>query len=169
MRRYSKASDPVIQHAVGHGPQRGMMREAIKLLTDDTALWGVKADYKVPLLWPLPTVQMSMRKRDFWVCGSLAAIHMFALGMAPDPIAPWWILAIVYGDNTCMDLEFAFIEALDPDSAKILKPWFHFSCLDILATPAFEDPVFLLLVHYLGMIDVCSTSNLSLYTLKVCY
>ena len=79
---------------------------------------------------------------------------MFILGMAPDPITPWWILAVMHGHNACMDLEFAYIEAMDPESAKILKPWFNFSHSDTLEIPAYGDPVFILLVHYLGMVDV---------------
>jgi hypothetical protein len=78
---------------------------------------------------------------------------MGILGLAPDPISPWWILATIFGNKTCMDLDLNYIEALDPDSAKILKPWFGFLASDTLQV-ASTDPIYQLLVQYLELTDV---------------
>jgi hypothetical protein len=161
--RYARDTDPPSQHAIGHGPQRGILREGIKLLTSDRSFWGIREDYLVPLLWPLITMPVAARNRDFWVCGSWAALHMVILGLGPEPIAPWWILAAIYGIKS-MDLELDYIEALDPKSAQLLKPWYKFSAADTLQEVAINDPVYRLLIQYLEMTDV----RLPLVSVYVC-
>ena len=78
---------------------------------------------------------------------------MVILGLGPEPITPWWILAAIYGQKS-LDLELEYIHALDPVSAQPLSPWFNFSAADTLQTIAINDPVHHLLIQYLEMTDV---------------
>jgi hypothetical protein len=71
---------------------------------------------------------------------------MIHLGLAPDPVSPWWIYAAIFGQHGLPnDLES--IAVLDPASAVTLEPWFNFSASDVLGSTS--SPVGQLLVTYL--------------------
>jgi len=77
---------------------------------------------------------------------------MVHLGLAPDPITPWWIYVAVNGEGGLPD-DLGYIRALDPTSAAVLEPWFSFSPSDILGNDV-RCPIRQLLIIYLDLNDV---------------
>jgi hypothetical protein len=140
----------VFDAGYGDGPNRAVFRAGVRILVENSPQWGCRGNYYHPILFPLST---SPRQRDFWVAGTWCALHWIHLGLAPDPISPWWLCAIIHGrDGLPNDL--ATIRVLDPPSATILEPWFQFTASNILGTDI-QNPVRQLLITYLELNDVC--------------
>jgi hypothetical protein len=141
---------------MGLGPQRAVFRKGVQIILE-MPIWGRRGDHFHPVLFPLNS---SPRKKHFWVAGTWSALHMLHLGLAPDPITPWWFYAAVYGENGLPE-NLAYIRALDPTSATVLEPWFTFTHSDILGNDA-GSPIRQLLIVYLELNDVRSSAPPSL-------
>jgi hypothetical protein len=142
----------------GDGPNCAVFRRGVRLLVENSPQWGRRGDFYHPVLSPLIT---PARLRDFWVAGVWCAIHIIHLGLAPDPVSPWWLFAIVYGQDG-LPSDLTGIQALDPNSANILEPWFKFTESDTLDTRN-KGLIRQLLVTYLDLSDVRFVSHASNY------
>jgi hypothetical protein len=136
--------------AHGNGPKRAVLRAGVRALVQDTPRFGHQGDFFQPIFYSiLPTP----REKEFWVTGTWCALHLLHLGLMPDPITPWLIYAAVGGkDRFRFDLDY--IRALDPTSAKILKPWFEFDETGVLGENDPLNPIRQLLITYLNISDV---------------
>jgi hypothetical protein len=148
-------SGDLFEAGYGDGPNRSVLRTGIQLLVENSPHWGCRGASYHPLFSAFIT---PIQLREFWVAGVWCGIHIIHLGLAPDPITPWWLLAVVYGQEG-LPTNLSAIEALDPVSAKTLAPWFQFGESDILASEN-GRLVQQLLITYLEMHDVCFSSLL---------
>lgn len=134
----------------GNGPLRGLMRALVAEIVANDQYWvRMGSDYAVLQFTQL---QPLVRLRKLWADGTLAAIHIQTTLAGPDPISPWLLYAAMCSSDLAWDdLDYSFIESLDPDAAKTLQPWFLVNAGTIFAASDFTSPVSLLLNHYCNL------------------
>lgn len=113
---------------VGDGPIRAVLRAAVETLTADTSRWGRRGAFSAPLLYG-SNFSGADRSASFWAAGVLTAAHIIQTRRGPFPITPWLLRVAICGIES-LDrgrLDWSYINALDPDSAKVLRPWFSIS------------------------------------------
>ncbi|KAJ7501344.1 hypothetical protein B0H11DRAFT_2224696 [Mycena galericulata] len=81
--------------------------------------------YFRPQLYPMTDVHREDVISEFKVDGTWAALYIVQVGMGPDPLCPFLLLAATQHDRQWLgDLSLSYIFSLDPSAAKILAPWF---------------------------------------------
>ena len=55
--------------------------------------------------------------------GFLSLLHMVILHTAPDPISPWVLRYAIEGLMGACIIDHAFMQLIDPDLYKTLRPW----------------------------------------------
>ncbi|KAK7006525.1 hypothetical protein R3P38DRAFT_3213820 [Favolaschia claudopus] len=87
---------------------------------------------------------------DFYVDGRYAALFILRMEAAPMPISPFFIFAATQSERPSLrPLTFAFINTLDPDTARVLHPWFQIRHDTLVDDPT--HPAAVLLEHYLDL------------------
>jgi hypothetical protein len=99
-------------------------------------------------------VTSSERQDMHWVVGFWSAFHWISLKLTPDPITPWLLFAVVYGEAG-LPTDINYIRSLDPISAAILEPWFGFHAQDILPD-GLDGSLQQILMTYLEIHEVSS-------------
>ncbi|KAJ7699452.1 hypothetical protein B0H14DRAFT_3653008 [Mycena olivaceomarginata] len=75
---------------------------------------------------PIPDIPKPARTLAYMVDGTWAAMFLVSLGVGPDPICPFLILAATQNDRDWVgNLSLAYVNALDPSAAALLAPWFQ--------------------------------------------
>ncbi|KAJ7629554.1 hypothetical protein B0H17DRAFT_1340039 [Mycena rosella] len=132
-RKYNIYSDPADREigSNGNGVERSVLVAGLegRLGKDSNwvnARWARSSGmYSQPAFYPLADVRKLERMNAYTIDGTWAALFLVNLGVGPDPMCPFVILAATQPDRQWMaDLPLAYIEALDPSAASILAPWF---------------------------------------------
>lgn len=126
------------------------MRAVITEIVAGDRYWArTGSDYAVLHFTQLQPIA---RLRKLWADGTLAAIHIQTILAGPDPISPWLLYAAMCSSNSAWDdLDYGFIESLDPDAAKTLQPWFSVNAGTTFSPSDFTSPISLLLNHYCNL------------------
>ena len=149
-------SDHALQTAVGDGLHCAIFCNMVTIFLEGPKRWQKLGDYYIPCLLAIDDFKVPCCLALFWRDGAVAAIHMLCLGLGPDPLSPWWILAAIHGNYDVISLSKDYIHALDPTSEKLLFPWFCLLAKDTLPLHNYwQHPVTQLFIHYLNEHDVC--------------
>lgn len=152
-------SEHAPQTAFGDGPHHAIFHNMISIILEDHHCWQKLGDYYIPHLLAIDNFKVPSRISLFWRDGAVAAVHMLRLGLGPDPLSPWCILAAIHGNYDAIPLSEDYIFALDPTSARLLSPWFRFSAQDTLPSQGYwQHPVAQLFINYLNEHDVSSSA-----------
>ncbi|KAJ7624039.1 hypothetical protein DFH06DRAFT_1340068 [Mycena polygramma] len=138
-RKYNIYSDPA-DHDVGangQGPERSTYIAGLNARLADGSRWGWSSgSYSRPQFHPIPDMPKAARIQAYKVDGTWAALFLISLGIGPDPICPFLILAATQQNRDWIaNLTLAYIHALDPVAAADLAPWW-----DITADKVFKFP-----------------------------
>ncbi|KAJ6475689.1 hypothetical protein C8R47DRAFT_665113 [Mycena vitilis] len=138
-RKYNIYSDPghLDAGANGQGPERSTYVAGLNARLADGSRWGWSSgSYSRPQFHPIPDMPKTARIQAYKVDGTWAALFLISLGIGPDPICPFLILAATQQNrNWIGNLNLAYIYALDPVAAADLAPWW-----DITADKVFKFP-----------------------------
>lgn len=101
----------------------------------------------------MPNVVRKERVDAFRIDGAWAALFILNLGVGPDPLCPFLLIALTQPNNNWMGkLTLAYIHALDPSAARTLAPVFAMSADLILKLPGDSNhPGLLRVLMYLTM------------------
>ncbi|KAJ7894237.1 hypothetical protein B0H14DRAFT_2559368 [Mycena olivaceomarginata] len=117
--------------ATGPGPENSVYIRGLALRLSDKSRW-VKSGgvYFRPQFYGLP-----IRREDviasFKVDGTWAALYTIQVGLGPEPICPFLLLAATQHNGAWLrSLTLTYINALDPSAAKTLAPWFAINAGD---------------------------------------
>ncbi|KAJ7784842.1 hypothetical protein DFH07DRAFT_786132 [Mycena maculata] len=126
-RSFKIIAENPISSAQGHGVERSVYVKGLNLRVSDGLRWTPTSGmYSRPKFFGLPDVRREGTIRAFSIDGAWAALYMVTLGVGPDPICPFLLLAATCKDRHWVaDLSLEYIHALDPSAAKILAPWFE--------------------------------------------
>ncbi|KAJ6473104.1 hypothetical protein C8R45DRAFT_1163537 [Mycena sanguinolenta] len=130
--RLVRVSNPQTDAATGPGPENSVFVRGLGLRLSDQARW-VKSSgiYFRPQFYGLP-IHRDEVIASFKVDGTWAALYMIQIGLGPEPLCPFLLLAAAQRDNTWLrGLTLAYINALDPAAAKTLAPWFAIKAEDV--------------------------------------
>ncbi|KAJ6461889.1 hypothetical protein C8R47DRAFT_1158915 [Mycena vitilis] len=131
-RRYviANARDPS-HNASGDGPERAHYTAALRLRVSDPdrikeqSRWADSGAFFRPTFDEKPYHVGSTRCQEYFIDGRYAALCMVQLASAPLPMCPIFIYMATQPSRACLDdLSLPFIAALDPATARILRPWF---------------------------------------------
>ncbi|KAJ7884405.1 hypothetical protein B0H14DRAFT_3743597 [Mycena olivaceomarginata] len=113
--------------ANGQGPERAVYIAALNSRLQDGSRWTASSGfYFRPQFHPIPDIPKPARTLAYMVDGTWAAMFLVSLGVGPDPICPFLILAATQNDRDWVgNLSLAYINALDPSAAALLAPWFQ--------------------------------------------
>ncbi|KAJ7663193.1 hypothetical protein DFH06DRAFT_1128526 [Mycena polygramma] len=138
-RKYNIYSDPADHDAGanGQGPERSTYVAGLNARLADGSRWGWSSgSYSRPQFHPIPDMPKTARIQAYKVDGTWAALFLISLGIGPDPICPFLILAATQQNRDWIaNLTLAYIHALDPVAAADLAPWW-----DITAAKVFKFP-----------------------------
>ncbi|KAJ2985620.1 hypothetical protein NUW54_g10088 [Trametes sanguinea] len=108
--------------ALGAGPQQAILRAAVQKMTDEGALWTDAGAYKSLNFHGSKDGGLAKREAILKACGFLCHMHLAVLGVGPEPVSPFLLLAAIEG-RRALTVDRRFIEVLDPGAFKSLKPW----------------------------------------------
>ncbi|KAF7293108.1 Alternative cyclin Pcl12 [Mycena kentingensis (nom. inval.)] len=106
----------------GSGPRLAMYTHGLEFVHANTALWGSRGQYTVPVLFPA-SAPSANRQAEFWAAGRWAALSILHRKMAPLPVSPFFVLFVLLGREVFARLPIGLIRELDEDMAKRLEPW----------------------------------------------
>ncbi|KAF8197196.1 hypothetical protein K438DRAFT_1967442 [Mycena galopus ATCC 62051] len=140
--------------ATGPGPENSVFVRGLALRLSDKKRW-IKSGgvYFRPQFYGLP-IRRHEVIASFKVDGTWAALYMIQVGLGPEPICPFLLLAVTQRDSTWLcGLTLAYINALDPSAAKTLAPWFAINAGDIfdLSKEAGHPGIVLALTYVSGI------------------
>lgn len=116
----------------GHGPERGVLQQAIQMLTEDQTLWVASQDgsgWARPVFSPALSPEHELRWKT---TGTLLLLHLLTLGNGPEPVSPILLYLLLTAaslrgersllpSDTLISLESLY--QLDPGIADTLRPW----------------------------------------------
>ncbi|KAF7334855.1 hypothetical protein MSAN_02361800 [Mycena sanguinolenta] len=138
-RVYSDPDRPEHSGATGSGPEQAVYVKGLALRLGDTQRWAASSSsYMRPSFYGVTGVVRPARVLDFQIDGSWIALFLVSVGMGPDPLCPFFLLAISQKDRSWMEgLTLPYIHSLDPVAARTLAPWFSLKRTDVV-TPSLE-------------------------------
>ncbi|TFK60103.1 hypothetical protein BDN72DRAFT_864626 [Pluteus cervinus] len=136
--------------ATGNAPLRLVLQSSITKLTDievSGSFWSLSESYHTIDVFTEGICPMD-RKRTLWASGVLVAAFMYKFLLGAYPISPFLILVCMCKSMTVLQfLTFEDVEALDPEKATTLQPWFdNIKSLDsVVSATDVGDPFLVLL------------------------
>ncbi|KAJ7208187.1 hypothetical protein GGX14DRAFT_566911 [Mycena pura] len=155
-RKFNVYTDPNNRDsgANGEGPQRAVYVAGLNARLKDGSRWAPSSGfYYRPQLHSIPDLPKPARRMAFTLDGTWAAMFLIQLGVGPDPLCPFFILAAMQTDrNWVADLTLSYINALDPTAALLLAPWFQITPDQTFKFPRDSaHPGLALAAHHLGI------------------
>lgn len=135
--------------ALGPGPERATVREALHLISQDSAFWTPyeHSEYVVPCLSPGSSA-IHDRVARYKAHAFLLALHCLYYGQGT-VVSFWVVLALVMGPSSMLQTPES-MNLMDPVAATKLKPWFDLSPTDPLPTDL-RHPVNQLIIDVLDI------------------
>lgn len=124
MRRFSVGGPSPRRVASGAGIVRATFHHAVQAMAGDAGFCTPHHGWISPIFLPVDLV-FPDRIEAWKAFGMLCALHFAYFCAAPDPISPFFILALL-GEEYFDTLELRHIKALDPAAADKLEGWFSF-------------------------------------------
>ncbi|KAL7283154.1 hypothetical protein ACG7TL_002580 [Trametes sanguinea] len=112
-----------VGRALGAGPQQAVLRMAIQKMTDEHAFWSDIGAYKSLNFHGSKDGGLAKREAILKACGFLCYMHLAVLGVGPEPVSPFLLLAVLEG-RRALTVDRQSIDELDPGAFKTLKPWY---------------------------------------------
>jgi hypothetical protein len=106
---------------MGEGVDKSIIRQAIKQMADNVLFWTNLDNMGQRTFAVLPITSSTERLARVKAHGTLVALHMLWLGLAPFPISAWMILLAIEGPKSIYDLDF--IRSINPETASELEGW----------------------------------------------
>ncbi|KAJ7662236.1 hypothetical protein DFH06DRAFT_1471791 [Mycena polygramma] len=115
------------RQASGQGVERSVYVRGLGHRVNDTQRWTKSGGmYFRPKFYGMRQHLRKTHITEFTVDGAWAALYLISLGVGPDPLCPFMLLAATRKDTEWMaDLTLECIDALDPSAAEVLAPWFE--------------------------------------------
>ncbi|KAJ7435597.1 hypothetical protein B0H11DRAFT_1937423 [Mycena galericulata] len=154
MRVYSDPEKPTSSGATGPGPEHSVYIQGLNIRLSHTRRWTKSQGmYFRPQLYPMTDVHREDVISEFKVDGTWAALYIVQVGMGPDPLCPFLLLAATQHDRQWLgDLSLSYIFSLDPSAAKILAPWFKLTPDQVFKFPDdINHPAMALVATYLNV------------------
>ncbi|KAJ6602574.1 hypothetical protein DFH09DRAFT_1068959 [Mycena vulgaris] len=138
-RKFNIYSDPSDRDAGanGQGPKRSVYLKGLTNRLGNSKRWAQSSSmYHRPTFYGILDVEKPARMQAYKVDGAWAAIFMVNLGVGPDPICPFLILAATQPDRKWVaELDFAYIHVLDLSAASVLAPWLAITHKTVFSFP----------------------------------
>jgi hypothetical protein len=97
--------------------------------------------YMRPTFFAMPEVIRPARVADFQLDGTWIALFLVEVGIGPDPLCPFFLLAISQRNRAWVaSLTLGYIHSLDPSAARTLAPWFALKRTDVVKFPREKLP-----------------------------
>ncbi|KAJ7723861.1 hypothetical protein B0H14DRAFT_2641671 [Mycena olivaceomarginata] len=111
--------------ATGLGPERAVYVKGLALRLSDTRRWEASSKVIRPA-----------RVADFQLDGTWIALFLVEVGIGPDPLCPFFLLAISQRNRAWVaSLTLGYIHSLDPSAARTLAPRFALKRTDVVKFP----------------------------------
>lgn len=107
--------------SLGLGLERSAYDHLIRTVVTDLNYWSQNGPWFVPVFSPIPG-PLALRLQTWKALGTLCALYFLYYRVAPDPVSPFFILALL-GMETFDALTLGQITAFDPDAADKLEGW----------------------------------------------
>ncbi|KAJ7832104.1 hypothetical protein B0H13DRAFT_2679236 [Mycena leptocephala] len=164
-RIYTDPAKPTESGATGPGPERAVYVKGLAIRLGHSTRW-VKSSgmYTRPSFYNMEEVVRPEHVAGFQVDGAWAALFIVEVGIGPDPLCPFLLLAASQLNREWVgDLTLQYIHALDPSAARTLAPWFAVEANTVFKFPVDNShPAMALVAAYLSiplgssaMIDHC--------------
>ncbi|KAK7059278.1 hypothetical protein R3P38DRAFT_3251804 [Favolaschia claudopus] len=151
------STSPSNPAATGQGPERAILVHGLRLSLTDSKRW-VDSDgmYKRPLFHSFEGYFDKSIVSAFRVDGAWAALYLIQLGVGPDPLCPFLLIALSQKDREWISsLSLEYIHHLDPSAARALAPWFALKASDTVSmADLHRHPAVMLVMAYVPGVNV---------------
>ncbi|KAJ7938877.1 hypothetical protein B0H13DRAFT_2648541 [Mycena leptocephala] len=153
-RIYTDPAKPTESGATGPGPERAVYVKGLAIRLGHSTRW-VKSSgmYTRPSFYNMEEVVRPEHVAGFQVDGAWAALFIVEVGIGPDPLCPFLLLAASQLNREWVgDLTLQYIHALDPSAARTLAPWFAVEANTVFKFPVDNShPAMALVAAYLSI------------------
>ncbi|KAK7008038.1 hypothetical protein R3P38DRAFT_3593227 [Favolaschia claudopus] len=169
VRIYSDPNRPLDSGATGYGPERAIFVQGLKLCLADSRRWGDSDGmYKRPIFQSFEGYSDAALNSAFRVDGAWAALYLTQIGVGPDPLCPFLLIALSQKDRSWLSsLSLEYVNLLDPSAARALAPWFAIKPSDVVpAKDLHRHPAVTLVAVYLPNVNInvfCATRDESMH------
>ncbi|KAJ7103962.1 hypothetical protein B0H15DRAFT_942003 [Mycena belliarum] len=122
---YGSAEELEFGGANGLGVERAVLLCGLNSRFTDNNRWARTGGlYHRPIFYPDSDLSELERQEAFTVDGAWAAIFLVSLGIGPDPISPFLLIAATQTTREWVgELSLSYIHEIDPSAAAMLAPW----------------------------------------------